>query len=107
MFSNLTYDAIAAEFGARVPDWTKLEGYVTDAIIRDAYHKLSEFWSFWDNDPRSTQNGRMTTLQAFVTNYVETVESLDLYTPDEWPQEARTGQKWTIWGTTLRVLEVS
>jgi hypothetical protein len=104
MFSNLTYADIAVEFGARVVDWARLDEYVTDAIIRDAYHKLGEFWSFWDNDPRSTANGRLSTIQAFVRSYIEVVENLPFHTPSG--EEAPIAQVWTMWGTTLRLLEV-
>src|SRR5215211_5452918 len=89
------YTDIAEEYGLLVPCWANLEGFATDAIIRDAMWRFTEFRSFWNNQ------GEMI---HFIRNYVETVESMPLYTPE--PKEVTSEQGWTIWGTTLRMLEI-
>lgn len=106
MYSTLkwSYTDFAEEFGVLVPNWANLEGYVTDAIIRDASNRGNEFWRFWENDPKFTENGRIRAITAFVKNYIEVVESLDLYTPTG--KEYQSAQKWRVWGITLRLLEI-
>lgn len=102
MYSNLNYLLFYEEFSTRVTDWARLEGYATDAIIRDAYRKLGEFWSFWTERSREDET---TPIQAFVKNYVETVESLPFC--KERADDVTNQEIWTTWGITLRILEVS
>jgi len=101
--TNLKYTDFAGEFRRLVPFWARLEDYATDAIVRDAMAKFTEFWEYWENC--AIEDGT-SPIYAFVTNYIETVQSLDLYIPDKCPKEVTPPQRWTVWGTTLRLLEI-
>lgn len=91
------YKDIADEFAAMLTEWHELEEYARDAIVRDALHRLTDFWSFWCNDPRATQNGRIRPIAAYVKTYVELVESLI---------DGSNRIIWAQWGTTLRMMEI-
>lgn len=94
----MRYLGIQAEFAARVEEWDKLEGYVRDAIIRDALHRLTEFRQAWTN-PSSKE----VQTELFVQNYIGTVESMTFGMRDPLPTDMEI---WTQWGNTLRMLEV-
>jgi len=89
---NMTYMDIETEFRARVAEWHKLEGYVANAIIRDALHRVREFSACWER------------LGHFVQNYIECVESLPLSKGNDIP--VTNAEIWACWGVTLRLLEI-
>ena len=92
------YLSISAEFAAKIPFWCEMEEYITDAITRNAFLIGKSVSAFWENNPESWQNGQTTAISAFVTNYIEVVESLLGY-----PKRVI----WVRWGFTLRLLEVN
>ena len=89
----------SVHFGNLVESWGKLEGYVTDAIIRDAITRFTEFREYWENC--AIEDGTAPTY-AFTSAYVETVASHFIgFTLGD------SVQMWTKWGKLLRELEIS
>lgn len=97
IYRNMNYSLIADEFTAKLPFWNELEGFATDAIIRDAMGRLTEFWSFWTQ--LAKEDGKQP-IATFVANYIDTVKRLFSYSS----LTERT--MWDVWGEKLRALEV-